>query len=196
VTEPGARWRAELGALIARGVDEAGREAVLAALSDEAEVIAAEPAVDQWDAVAPVLGVSGCASGWVGVLLVPGTRPATQVAGTLTSLVDHVRHEVALAVLAIGRTPGGRYADACDTDALAWCRSGAEISCIEVRTEASLAALTRTGIATPAWFRGSGFTEAELKAACAAAWTGARHVRGQAEPVADTPLVAGLPVLV
>ncbi len=50
----------------------------------------------------PVLGVDGCAAGWVGALLVPGApRPRVVVAPTIAQLVETVRAEVDVRVVGI-----------------------------------------------------------------------------------------------
>jgi predicted RNase H-like nuclease len=54
------------------------------------------------EVLAPVLGVDGCRSGWVGALLVPGApRPRVVVAPTVAELVESVRSEVGLRVVGI-----------------------------------------------------------------------------------------------
>ncbi len=66
---------------------------------------AAPPAAERPEPVhvlAPVLGVDGCRSGWVGALLVPGApRPRVVVAPTVAELVESVRSEVGLRVVGI-----------------------------------------------------------------------------------------------
>jgi predicted RNase H-like nuclease len=50
----------------------------------------------------PVLGVDGCAGGWVGAVLVPGApRPRVVVAPTIAELVETVRADVAVEVVGI-----------------------------------------------------------------------------------------------
>ncbi|MGO4603926.1 DUF429 domain-containing protein [Terrabacter sp. 2YAF2] len=52
--------------------------------------------------VAPVLGVDGCAAGWVGALLEPGApRPRILVAPTITDLVAMVRESTGIRVVGI-----------------------------------------------------------------------------------------------
>jgi predicted RNase H-like nuclease len=53
------------------------------------------------------------------------------------------------------------------------------------------AVLRAAGIDAPAWFRGSGFAEDDLLDACAAAWSAARHARGEAESLPAEPEVFG-----
>ena len=70
-----------------------------------AEEAPAPPVLERPDPVevlAPVLGVDGCRSGWVGALLVPGApRPRVVVAPTVAELVESVRSEVGLRVVGI-----------------------------------------------------------------------------------------------
>lgn len=57
---------------------------------------------DPVEVVAPVLGVDGCAGGWVGAVLVPGApRPRVVVAATIAELVETVRAEVPVQVVGI-----------------------------------------------------------------------------------------------
>jgi len=50
-------------------------------------------------------------------------------------------------------------------------------------------ALLRAGIAAPHWYSGAGFAEHDLLDACAALWTGIRHVNGEAESLPAEPEV-------
>lgn len=172
-------WRDELTELIARGVQAHGIDVVREALGGESESLPPEPEPPEpLRAVAPVLGLSACVPGWVGVLLVPGRRPAVQVAASLTAAVEHARGEVSLELVAIGRDPDDQRAAA----VRAWLGSGPGVEVIEVRSVASRRAMSDAGLILPGWFRGSGFTEAELEAACAAAWTAARQLVGAGFP--------------
>jgi predicted RNase H-like nuclease len=49
----------------------------------------------------PVLGVDGCRDGWVGVLLRPDRPPSVHHASTIAALVEQVRENAAVAVVAI-----------------------------------------------------------------------------------------------
>jgi predicted RNase H-like nuclease len=49
--------------------------------------------------------------------------------------------------------------------------------------------LAAHGLAAPAWFRGGGFAEDDLLDACAAVWTAARHLAGEAESFPAVPEV-------
>lgn len=95
----------------------------------------------------------------------------------------------------------------------AWLRSGPGTTVIEVHPELSFArmagapvlarkkdpegvlarreALRAHGLTAPAWFRGAGFGEDDLLDACAAAWSAARHDRGESESFPAEPEVFG-----
>ncbi len=229
------------------------------------ETAVRSPAV--FDLDRPVLGVDACASGWVGVLLAPQSRPAVFMAATIIELVSLVRESAEPAVVAIDipiglPDRGGRRADAearrelvgkgssvfstltrsayrADTYEQAratnlaatdgrtsasaqayalrekimqvdtWVRSGPGVDVIEVHPELSFtrmtgspilarkkeaegvqarrAALSAHAIAAPAWFKGAGFAEDDLLDACAAAWSAARHDRGDTESFPAEP---------
>jgi hypothetical protein len=117
----------------------------------------------------PVLGVDGCAGGWVGVLLEPGApRPRVLVASTLDALVEMVRESVEPAVVAVA--PG----DPATTDATEVHRLRATHPRLSVHLSgaapfASLAELTTAGLAAPSSLAGRGYGETDVLAACAAA---------------------------
>lgn len=93
----------------------------------------------------------------------------------------------------------------------AWVRSGPGVHVIEVHPEVSFTrmagapvlarkkdpegaaarrvALAAHGIVAPAWFRGAGFGEDDLLDACAAAWSGVRHLLGVSESFPAEPEV-------
>jgi len=93
-------WRQHLERAVAEGMAERGSDAVRAALTEELQRLEQEAptplAVDQ-----AVLGVDACATGWVGVLLAPGARPAALSSRSIGSLVELARESVELAVVAI-----------------------------------------------------------------------------------------------
>lgn len=102
----------ELSAGLSSAADDEVRTAVavsvaalrrLAALLDrtpDAGAMADRPA--PVELVAPVLGVDGCAAGWVGALLEPGApRPRIVVAPTITDLVAMVRESTGIRVVGI-----------------------------------------------------------------------------------------------
>ncbi len=87
----------------------------------------------------PVLGVTSCAAGWVGVLLGPEGRPSVHVAPSLADLVELVRES-----------------------------SDPELVQVHEGKPLGRDDLHAQGLAVPAWFAGAGFTEDELLDACAA----------------------------
>jgi predicted RNase H-like nuclease/ADP-ribose pyrophosphatase YjhB (NUDIX family) len=96
-------------------------------------------------------------------------------------------------------------------DVDAWVRARPGIAVVEVHPELSFArmagapvlagkktaegvaerrrVLAAHGLAAPAWFRGGGFAEDDLLDACAAVWTAARHLAGEAESFPAVPEV-------
>jgi predicted RNase H-like nuclease len=105
-------------------------------------------------------------------------------------------------------------------DVDAWVRTRPTVRVIEVHPELSFAriagapvlagkktadgvaarraALTSVGLVPPPWYAGQGFGEDDLIDACAAAWTAARHARGEAESLPAEPEVFsdGLPAAI
>lgn len=185
-------WRHRLAELLTEAVETVGADQVRAALRDEAERLDGTSSPPTLAVDRPVLGVTACASGWVGVLLAPDARPAVLQSGSLAALVELATESAALAVVAIG-VPG-------DPEADAWVRSGPGPEVIEVRPGTSFAqlagapiepqeddphgvaarraALGSVGLDAPMWMRGVGFGEDDLLDACAVAWTAVRHSRG------------------
>jgi predicted RNase H-like nuclease len=70
------------------------------------------------------------------------------------------------------------------------------------RTEEGIAhrraALAQVGILAPPWYSGSGFAEDDLLDACAALWSGVRHLNGESESLPEEPEVFsdGLPAAI
>ncbi len=100
------------------GLERAAREAVSAlhragypadlvdrvarALAEHRATLGADGGLEPIEVTAPVLGVDGCAAGWVGALLEPGApRPRVLVAPTITALVETARESAALRVVGI-----------------------------------------------------------------------------------------------
>lgn len=90
----GALDEATRAAAAAHGIDvvRARVERVLADRGDASPVL---------DVPVPVLGVDGCAAGWVGVLLRPGAPPSVHHASDVAALVEQVRESVEPAVVGI-----------------------------------------------------------------------------------------------
>lgn len=99
---------------------------------------------------APVLGVTSCAAGWLGVLLGPEGRPSVHVAATLANLVELVRETSDPELVHVFEE--------------------------EPTGSTSREALLAQGLIAPAWFAGAGFTEGELLEACAAVCSAAARV--------------------
>jgi hypothetical protein len=202
----GADWQGELRALIDLAVAAEGQEAVAAALRGHTERLSEDAGLATVVAV-PVLGAVAARTGWVGVLLAPERPPAVLAAGTLGALAELARESAELAIAAIGRSSG--VVDVVDVAGREW---GGQVQALSMvaevievdpvasftkmaghppRTDRESAEgaverrrlLTGTGLTPPAWFRGSGFTDADLLDACAAAWTAVRRVHDDAEPV-------------
>jgi predicted RNase H-like nuclease len=77
---------------------EVGLDLVLDAL----ERLAGSRRPARFEVTTPVLGVDGCAAGWVGAVLVPGgPRPRVVVAPTIAELVEAVRAEVDVRVVGV-----------------------------------------------------------------------------------------------
>ena len=93
----------------------------------------------------PVLGVDGCAGGWVGAVLVPGApRPRVVVAPTIAALVETVREDVAIAVVGIDIPIGLPDSTVRQADVLARrARPGRAGSVFTTRTRPAYLATTR-----------------------------------------------------
>jgi len=108
-------WRAELEAVVARGLTSHSRDEVVTALRDAVTELGRSTPAPLVPA-APVLGVDACASGWVGVLLSPARPPAVLAGATIAALVELARETAEPAVVAIDipiglPDEGGRQAD-------------------------------------------------------------------------------------
>ena len=93
-------WRAGLERSIARGVAEVGSDEVRSALTEQLQQLAPTTPTPLLVDV-PVLGVDACPTGWVGVLLAPGARPAALSSRSIGSLVELARESAQLAVVAV-----------------------------------------------------------------------------------------------
>lgn len=97
------------------------------------------------EVVAPVLGVDGCAAGWVGALLEPGApRPRVVVAPTLAELVSMVRESTGIRVVGIDIPIGLPDSSIRQADVLARrALPGKASSIFSTLTRAAYAAATR-----------------------------------------------------
>ena len=158
------------------------------------------------EVLVPVLGVDACASGWIGALLAPGLpRPQLYAADTLAALIETAMESWAVSVVAITRSTPLADGDAHEVAAREvrqWLDTRPRARVLHVDPELSfadlggapidaspptpegvesrLAALARHGVARPSVLTGSGYAADNVLAACAAAWTAARFVTGDA----------------
>ena len=160
----------------------------------------------------PVLGVDACEAGWVGAVLEPGApRPRIAVAATIADLVETVRQSLELQAVAIAlpeeppSTTVSRRATVPEVEA--WVRSRPTVVVLGAHPELSftamtgapivagketddgrvarLAALRAAGLASPSVLHGTGYAAHDVLDACAAAWTAARRMNGEAHPPPD-----------
>jgi predicted RNase H-like nuclease len=94
------QWRVELAELVRRGRAGLGDDAVREGLADALELIG-EAAPTPLRPPVVVLGVDGCKGGWVGVLVRPNGRTTLHTSTSIASLVEHIRQQEALGVVAI-----------------------------------------------------------------------------------------------
>ena len=157
---------------------------------------AAKPA-EPVSVTTPVLGVDGCAGGWVGALLAPGLpRPQVYAAPTLAELVETAMQSWSVSVVAISAPADSGPETRAEVDA--WRRSRPRCTVVEAHPELSfaemaggpmaaakttpegiearLAELARHGISRPSVLTDSGYAAHDLLDACAAAWTAAIRV--------------------
>lgn len=155
-------WRRELDDLIARGRRLIGDAAVEVALAEHLE------SPDDAAAEAPlapsvaVLGISACASGWVGVLVRPTSQTTLHVGSALVSVVEQVRDQTDLGI--IGLHAGSRRAE---VDA--FLAAHPTVVVVEVAaSDANSEALCTQGLTLPAMYSGMGFDGTDLAQAGAA----------------------------
>ncbi|HYN28698.1 MAG TPA: DUF429 domain-containing protein [Dermatophilaceae bacterium] len=95
------------------------------------------------EVTAPVLGVDGCAAGWVGVVLAPGApRPRVVVAPGIDALVETVRSDLDVRVVGVDMPIGLPDATVRQADVLARRSLPGRASCV-------FATLTRTAYLSP-----------------------------------------------
>jgi enoyl-CoA hydratase/carnithine racemase len=167
----------------------------------------------------PVLGVDGCAGGWVGALLAPDLpRPQVYAAPTIAELVETALQSWSVSVVAINAPADSTPETRAQVDA--WRQTRPRCTVVEAHPELSfaemaggpmaaakttpegiaahLAELARHGISRPSVLADSGYAADDLLDACAAAWTAARYVSGDARSLPDPPEVSsdGIPAAI
>lgn len=160
----------------------------------------------------PVLGVDACEAGWVGAILEPGApRPRIAVAATIADLVETVRQSLDIQAVAIAlpeETPSHAASGRSTVPEIdVWVRSRPTVLVLGAHPDVSftamtgapivagketdegrvarLAALRAAGLASPSVLHGSGYAAHDVLDACAAAWTAARRMNGEAHPAPD-----------
>lgn len=140
-------WRADLAAAVEQGLAQEGWDAVVDVLGEHGDRLAEHPdaPVEPLAPSVPILAVIPCESGYLGVLVNVDGRVSVHVGRSADALVAHVGETVEPGLVENAEHyPGPATA--------------------EERREV----LRQAGLTVPAWFSGSGFTEAELLDACGA----------------------------
>ena len=142
-------WRADLAEAVTRGLEIEGLDVVRSALAAEDEALRVHPdaPVEPLCPDVPLLGVSPCEAGYVGVLLQTDGRLSVHVARSRSLLLDLVGETVQPHV--VTDAPGG--------------------------SAGSRETLRRAGLTVPGWYSGSGFSESELLDACTALLLGVQR---------------------
>ncbi|MCW2854523.1 MAG: hydrolase [Marmoricola sp.] len=148
-------WRAELADAVARGLEIEGLDVVRSALAAEAEALRVHPdaPVEPLRPDVPLLGVSPCEAGYLGVLLQTDGRLSVHVARSRSLLINQVGETVQPHV--VTEAPGGSGTTGEDRESL-----------------------RRSGLTVPGWYSGAGFAESELIDACTALVLGVRRRAG------------------
>lgn len=158
-------WRADLAAAVARGLDQEGWDAVVDALGEQADQLAVHPdaPVEPLMPDFPVLALIACEAGHLGVLLETDGRLSVHLGRTSAVVVDQVRESSDPGLLVL--------TGEVEAEAPSWTDVATEVVApydgadgLEQRREF----LRLAGLDAPAWFSGSGFTEADLLDACGA----------------------------
>ncbi|MCX6398107.1 MAG: hypothetical protein NTV23_16580 [Propionibacteriales bacterium] len=157
-------WRADLADAVARGLTTEGWDAVVDVLGALGDDLAAHPdaPIEPLAPAAPVLGLVPCEAGCLGVLL--------NVDGHVTVYLGRSAR-VVVAQVQETTDPGLLVLTGEDDESHDW--SGFATESVApydgaATTEERRELLRQTGFSAPAWFSGSGFTEAELLDACGA----------------------------
>ena len=140
-------WRADLADAVARGLTEQGWDAVVDELAEHGDRLAAHPdaPVEPLIPSVPILAVSTCEAGHLGVLVNVDGRVSVHLGRSPEALVAQVSETAEPGLVEnVEHYPGP--------------------ATVEERREV----LGQAGLSVPAWFSGSGFTESELLDACGA----------------------------
>lgn len=156
-------WREALANAVASGLAEDGFLAVSGALSDQYAGLAEHPdaPIDPLTPQVAVLAVTGCETGRLGVLLGTDARLSVHLGRTTSAIIDQVQESTEIGLLVFAGEADTDVRGGFATEVVAPYDGPADLA--ERREFLRLAGLT-----TPAWFSGSGFTEAELLDACGA----------------------------
>ncbi|RYJ00931.1 MAG: hypothetical protein EON52_22555 [Actinomycetales bacterium] len=140
-------WRADLADAVARGLVENGWDAVVDALGELGDELAVHPdaPVEPLVPSVPILAVTTCEAGHLGVLVNVDGRVSVH----------------------LGRTPDALVAQVSETAEPGLVET-AEHYPGPATTDERREVLEQAGLTVPAWFSGSGFTETELLDACGA----------------------------
>ncbi|MET3961276.1 putative RNase H-like nuclease [Marmoricola sp. OAE513] len=122
-------WERDLADLVARAVAQSGTARTAEALVAAAEALAPE-APEVLRPVVPVLGVDGCPGGWVGVALDTDGTTAVHVAGAIAALVESVRQNLDVRVVAVDMPIGLADRDARRADGLVRAELGPKSSSV------------------------------------------------------------------
>lgn len=124
-------WREELENVVRMGRATAGDATVRQALETVLAGLVADP--DPASPLTPpiaVLGVDGCRGGWVGVLMKPDGRTTLHVGKTIVGIVEHIREQDELGVVAIDIPIGLPDDSIREADRLARAELAGKASCV------------------------------------------------------------------
>lgn len=154
--------------------DTYGATAVRKILEEVLATLGEDPtSVQPLKPLVAVLGLSDCATGWVGVLIRPSGQTTLHVGSALAALVEQVREQEQLALISLC------VASRRD-EAKAWLLSRPTVEVMEAIAPAGTPseqrqALAAAGLTTPVMYSGMGFVVAELLVSCFAALEAARR---------------------
>lgn len=140
-------WRADLADALSRGLRENGWDAVVDELAEHGDRLAAHPdaPVEPLIPSVPILAVTACEAGHLGVLVNVDGRVSVHLGRSEEALLAQVRETAEPGLVETAEHYPGTATPQERRDVLG-----------------------QAGLVVPAWFSGSGFTEAELLDACGA----------------------------